>query len=127
MPRTYTEQSRRPGLYSYGLYRAPPRSQGPRSSRGLFCWALSGSIRAERCLELERRRGLQKPLAAAQEKWFPVRFPYVWRGTVYLAGGNPECGQRRAGIPWSWAAQGALGVRCILVANVQGEMVQGSA
>jgi hypothetical protein len=52
------------------LYRAPPRPRG-RRPRGLILTALGGGERAERQCGRERRRGMQKPLAACQGKTNP--------------------------------------------------------
>ena len=63
----------------------PPRPRG-RRPRGLIWTALGGCGRAERRCGRERRRGVQKPLAACQGKRFPSRFSLRFRGEVYPAG-----------------------------------------
>jgi hypothetical protein len=93
--------------------RSPQRSSHPsQGSPHILRPVLGGSVWADRWLELERRRGMQKSLAAGQGKTVP--------GTVSLraAGRNVPCrGKSRTrtsagGRPLTWAVQKALWGRC---------------
>ncbi len=70
------------------LYRAPPRPRG-RRPRGLIWTALGGCRRAERRRCRERRRGVQKPLAACQAKTVPGAVLQVAVGQS-VPGGPPR-------------------------------------
>jgi hypothetical protein len=87
----------------------PPRGRRP---RGLIWMALGGCGRAERRQCRERRRGVQKPLAACQAKMVPgaVLLAAVGRSVPGgppqpLAGENLGSGRRRAEGPGPWAAR----------------------
>ncbi|MFO0001938.1 MAG: hypothetical protein ACK559_12485, partial [bacterium] len=72
----------------------------------LILTALGGGERAERRWGLERRRGVQKPLAACQGKSVPVAVRLAVRGRSvpdglprFPAAGSPGSVRRRAGGP----------------------------
>ncbi len=101
-------------LQLWCLYRAPPRPRG-RRPRDLIWTTLGGCGRTERRRCWERRRGMQKPLAACQGKTVPgaVLLAAVGRSVPGgpqrpLVGENPGSGRRWAGGPGPWAARVAL-------------------
>jgi hypothetical protein len=102
------------------LYRAPPRPRG-RRPRGLILTALGGCERAKWQCGRERRRGVQKPLAACQGKTVPGAVRLVALGRSVHGGppwppaaGNPGSARPRAGGPEPWAAPAALQDPCMV-------------
>jgi hypothetical protein len=125
------------------LYRAPPRPRG-RRPRGLILTALGGGKPVEQRCGRERRRGVQKPLAACQGKTVPgaVRLAALGRNAPGglrrpSAAGNPGSGRRREGGPAPWVTPQRCRIRAWfesegrhlihLVADAQREVVKGSA
>jgi hypothetical protein len=121
------------------LYRTPPRPRG-RRPRGLILTALGGCERAERGCGRERRRGVQKPLAACQGKTVPGPVRLVALGRSVHGGpprppaaGSPGSVRQRRAAPNPGQRQGRCRIRAWfesecrhlvhLVADAQREVV----